>query len=184
MVDPEMRETYDILDVVANQIPWLSSTLEAQRDILGYIRSSKDAVGPDFVSPLYLVTGKEGTPAQKEIARLADSGEYTPQGVPRRFRIGSRTIKLNEGERERLKELIAGGFPDPDKKTKGTLEQQVDDLIKTSDYRGGSIFKKARLMEITIATWRRAAIKVFKATNERFTDIIEETIQRKILQLR
>ena len=66
--DPLLREARTFLDMFTKRIPGLSDKLEPKRNILGEPIKRQDAIGPDFISPLFYSEEKK----DKVMDELAD----------------------------------------------------------------------------------------------------------------
>jgi hypothetical protein len=75
--DPVMREARTFLDMFTKKIPGLSTKLEPKRNILGEPIKRQEAVGPDFISPLFYSEQKKDK-VMDELANLRYSFSMPP----------------------------------------------------------------------------------------------------------
>lgn len=75
--DPVMRETRTFLDMFTKKIPGLSTKLEPKRNILGEPIKRQEALGPDFISPLFYSEQKKDR-VMDELANLRYSFSMPP----------------------------------------------------------------------------------------------------------
>ena len=75
--DPVMREARTFLDMFTKRIPGLSNKLEPKRNILGEPIKRQDAIGPDFISPLFYSEQKKDR-VMDELANLRYSFSMPP----------------------------------------------------------------------------------------------------------
>ena len=75
--DPLMREARTFLDMFTKRIPGLSDKLEPKRNILGEPIKRQDAIGPDFISPLFYSEQKKDK-VMEELADLKYSFSMPP----------------------------------------------------------------------------------------------------------
>ena len=78
-VDPVVRDAQGVLDSIKSQIPGVSSTLPARRNIWGQTQMADGALGPNIMSPIYTNTVGPNTTS-------IENGKIT---------IGSKTYDLN-----------------------------------------------------------------------------------------
>lgn len=77
MGDPVMREARTLMDNVLKRVPGLSQRLDPKRNILGEEIKRPEAVGPDYVSPLFVSTEKKDK-VMDELANLKYSFSLPP----------------------------------------------------------------------------------------------------------
>ena len=75
--DPVMREARTFLDMFTKRIPGLSDKLEPKRNILGEPIKRQEAIGPDFISPLFYSEQKKDK-VMDELANLRYSFSMPP----------------------------------------------------------------------------------------------------------
>jgi len=75
--DPLMREARTFLDMFTKRIPGLSDKLEPKRNILGEPIKRQEAIGPDFISPLFYSEQKKDR-VMDELADLRYSFSMPP----------------------------------------------------------------------------------------------------------
>jgi len=75
--DPLMREARTFLDMFTKRIPGLSDKLEPKRNILGEPIKRQEAIGPDFISPLFYSEQKKDK-VMDELANLRYSFSMPP----------------------------------------------------------------------------------------------------------
>ena len=75
--DPVMREARTFLDMFTKRIPGLSDKLEPKRNILGEPIKRQEAIGPDFISPLFYSEQKKDK-VMDELANLRYSFSRPP----------------------------------------------------------------------------------------------------------
>jgi hypothetical protein len=130
--DPLVRETYTLMESIADKVPFLSKTLPVSHNWLGYARRNPDALGPDFLSP---IKGPEyaSRPVFRELERLMSQGYLTMPDRPRRLQVGRERIDLTAQEISELELRIAGGNPDATGEP-GKLERRLEAVITSEMY--------------------------------------------------
>jgi hypothetical protein len=77
MGDPIMREARTLMDNVLKRVPGVSQRLDPKRNILGEEIKRPEAVGPDYISPLFVSTEKKDK-VMDELANLKYSFSLPP----------------------------------------------------------------------------------------------------------
>ena len=77
MGDPVMREARTLMDNVLKRVPGVSQRLDPKRNILGEEIKRPEAVGPDYISPLFVSTEKKDK-VMDELANLKYSFSLPP----------------------------------------------------------------------------------------------------------
>lgn len=75
--DPVMREARTFLDMFTKRIPGMSTKLEPKRNILGEPIKRQEAIGPDFISPLFYSEQKKDK-VMEELSNLRYSFSMPP----------------------------------------------------------------------------------------------------------
>lgn len=132
LVDPMVRETYTLLDTIMEGVPFMSKSLPPSHNKLGYIRRSKDNLGPDYLIP-FQAPAYDVNPVFQELGRLIERGDLSMPETPRKLAAGKDTIDLSAAELSRFQLLIAGGNPSVTGQP-GELEVALKDLMTSESY--------------------------------------------------
>lgn len=132
LTDPVIREVHGFYDTLLDNMPFMSGTLPPAHNKLGYIRMSKDSLGPDYVSPVY-VSEEANNQVFAEMGRLITQGYLSVPDTPRWLQAPNGRIELSGEERSHLELLIAGGNPSVTGQP-GRLETTIKNLMQSDKY--------------------------------------------------
>jgi hypothetical protein len=140
-IDPYLRETRNIVDGIKNRIPILSQTLPVRRNVWGDPVKRGDALGPDYISPVY-ASREERSPLLREVARL-----QAPLSMP------SRSIR-SDGVKHRL---TAEQYDHYVQLTGKPARQYLENFIKTPEWRELDDDGRREMLRETLEEFRSAA---------------------------
>jgi hypothetical protein len=151
-MDPYLRETRSILDAVKNRIPVLSQGLPVRRNVWGDPVKRGDALGPDYISPVY-ASQTEKSPFLQEMARLR-----APIAMPSKtIRVSGKTHKLSAEQFDAYVQLSGQ-----------TAKTYLEQFISTPEWRSMDADTKREFLKETMAEFRASAREGLK---ERFPEL-------------
>jgi hypothetical protein len=190
-MDPTLKESYSIMDSVQRRVPFLSDTMDKQRNFLGEPLSRKmmskgmaqTAGWVDYMLPISINTVGSGA-IEKEIETLMYPMN---EPDPNRFGVDLRDFYTAEGQsaydrwQELTSEVSIGG-----RKLRSAVERLIKSrkyqTLPTESYRESG-FTSPRVLEIRklVNKYRRRAQKM--VLNE-FPQLQEETSKRRLIMQR
>jgi hypothetical protein len=188
IIDPVAREGRTLMDNFRQQIPGLSSTLEARRNVWGIPIIVDDALGPDIVSPIYrsFYGVNKQAPDQNYAKRafkmdeIFNSIKYGPSRHPETFPQlgGNKTQKLalTNQELALYHELAGKNFLEQSERF---FEQSnVQDFLRVAR-KGNKDAQKILDSKLTLllsASRQKAAMDIIN--NSKFSDSIRDRLDR------
>jgi hypothetical protein len=188
VIDPVAREGRTLMDNFRQQIPGLSSTLEARRNVWGIPIIVDDALGPDIVSPIYrsFYGVNKQAPDQNYAKRafamdeIFNSIKYGPSRHPETFPQlgGNKTQKLalTNQELALYHELAGKNFLEQSERF---FEQSnVQDFLRVAR-KGNKDAQKILDSKLTLllsASRQKAAMDIIN--NSKFSDSIRDRLDR------
>jgi hypothetical protein len=140
-MDPYLRETRSIVDGIKNRIPVLAQGLPVRRNVWGDPVKRGDALGPDYISPVY-ASRMEGSPFLLEMAALR-----APISMPSRsLRVDGKTHQLTPEQYDAYVQL--SGQP---------ARQYLEQFIRTPEWRSMDADTKREFLKETMTEFRASA---------------------------
>ena len=188
IIDPVAREGRTLMDNFRQQIPGLSSTLEARRNVWGIPIIVDDALGPDIVSPIYrsFYGVNKQAPDQNYAKRafkmdeIFNSIKYGPSRHPETFpQLGNnktQKLALTNQELALYHELAGKNFLEQSERF---FEQSnVQDFLRVAR-KGNKDAQKILDSKLTLllsASRQKAAMDIIN--NSKFSDSIRDRLDR------
>ena len=140
-MDPYLRETRNIVDGIKNRIPVVAEGLSVRRTVWGDPVKRGDALGPDYISPVY-ATEEEQSPFLQEMARLR-----APISMPSRsLRIDGKTHTLSPKQYDVYVQL--SGKP---------ARQYLEQFIQTPEWQSMDADTQREFLKETMTEFRASA---------------------------
>jgi hypothetical protein len=154
-LDPNLREVRTMLDSIKNRVPVLSQGLPVRRNVWGDPVKRGDAIGPDYISPIY-ASETDPSPLLREVARLR-----APLAMPSRaWRSNGVRLRLTSEQYDTYVQLA--GKP---------ARQYLEQFISTPEWRSMDDDAKREFLKDTMEEFRGGARQDLR---ERFPELSGE----------